>query len=192
MLPIAFDPELVRLKMKENGVSQTELAHVAKLPSQSAMSNILKGLRRITAQEAADIYEYLRIRPEPNFETFPVIGIGSAGHWREAVQLPIGQLPVPPRVGGERSFGLEICGDSMDRMIDDGGWVLVDPDKKELRPGSVYLIANGNDEATVKQYQRDPARFVPCSFNDEHKGFLMSEADFHIIGKVVWKGGRMP
>ncbi len=76
----------------------------------------------------------------------------------------------------------------MDKLIEDGGWVLIDPDQKELRPGSCYLIANGDHEATVKMYQRGPARFEPCSTNPEHEAFLMAEADFTIIGKVVWKG----
>jgi hypothetical protein len=41
-------------------------------------------------------------------------------------------------------------------------------------------------------YQRSPPRFEPCSFNEEHIGFLMSDADFTVIGKVVWRGGAMP
>lgn len=184
----AFDPDLVREKMKERKVSQTALAAVAGLPSQSAMSNILKGLRRVTAQEAAAIYSYLGIEAQPTFRVVPVIGITSAGRWREAVEVPVGHMPIPLKIAGERAFGLEVQGDSMDLLIDDGGWILIDPDQKELRPGSCYLISNDDGEATVKMYQRMPARFEPCSRNDEHKSFLVSETDFTVIGKVVWKG----
>lgn len=184
----AFDPDLVRAKMKEQRVSQTALAQVAKLTSQSAMSNILKGKRRVTAEEARIIYDFLGIKDEPDFRIAPVIGITAAGSWREAVEMPLGAMPYPTAVAGPRAFGLEVSGDSMDLLIDDGGWILIDPDKKELTPGSCYLIVNGDHEATVKMYQRSPARFEPCSRNPDHKSFLMSEADFTVIGKVVWKG----
>jgi SOS-response transcriptional repressor LexA len=188
----AFEPELVRAKMKERGVSQAALSKLMGLTSQSAFSNILKGKRRVTADEAAIVYRFLGIEREPNFRIVPVIGITSAGRWREAIEMPVGKMPIPRNIAGERAFGLEVCGDSMDRLIDDGGWVLIDPDRKELRPGSCYLIANGGGEATVKMYERNPARFEPCSNNPEHVGFEMSDADFTVIGKVVWRGGAMP
>lgn len=186
----AFDPELVRAKMRERGVTQTDLAKVARLTSQSAMSNILKGVRRVTADEARTIYNYLGIREEPNFRVAPVIGITSAGNWREAIEVPIGSIPYPASIAGPRAFGLEVSGDSMNLVIENGGWVLIDPDRKELRPGSCYLISNG-DECTVKMYQRAPARFDPCSTNTDHVGFLVSENDFTVIGQVVWKGAAV-
>lgn len=184
----AFDSELVRQRMKERGVSQTAMAELVGLPSQSAFSNILKGKRRVTADEAATIYTFLGIEVEPTFRVAPVIGITSAGRWREAIEMPLGHMPIPPGIASKSAFGLEVQGDSMNKLIEDGGWILIDPDQKELWPGSCYLIANGDHEATVKMYQRSPARFEPCSTNDEHKSFLVSEADFTVIGKVVWKG----
>ncbi len=102
--------------------------------------------------------------------------------------MPLGHMPVPIGIASEHAFGLEVSGDSMDKLIEDGGWILIDPAKKELSPGSCYLISNRDHEATVKMYQRSPARFEPCSTNEEHKSFLVSETDFTVIGKVVWKG----
>ena len=75
----------------------------------------------------------------------------------------------------------------MDLVIEDGGLILVDAGQKELAPGGVYLIANSRGEATVKRYRRDPARFEPCSSNPAHRPFLISEDDFSVLGKVVWK-----
>ena len=184
----AFDPDLVREKMKEMKVSQTAMAKLLALPSQSAFSNILLGKRRVTAEEAATVYSFLGIKREPDFRIAPVIGITSAGRWREAIQMPLGYMPIPTSIASDAAFGLEVSGDSMNLLIEDGGWILIDPAKKELSPGSCYLIANPDYEATVKMYQRMPARFEPCSTNDEHKSFLVSETDFTVIGKVVWKG----
>lgn len=184
----AFDPDLVRSRMAARGVTQTTMAKVMGLPSQSAFSNILKGGRRVTAEEARIAYDYLGIQREPPFRVVPVIGFASAGGWREAVQMPLGTMPIPNNIAGPRAFGIEVAGDSMNLIVDDGGWILVDPDRKELSPGSCYLISSPDHEATVKMYQRSPARFEPCSSNEDHKGFLMSEDDFTVIGKIVWKG----
>lgn len=184
----AFDVELVLATMKARKVTQTAMAELMGLPSQSAFSNIIKGKRRITADEAATAYKFLGIRVEPNYRVAPVIGITSAGRWREAIELPLGHMPYPSSLASESAFGLEVAGDSMNLLIDDGGWVLIDPAKKELHPGSCYLIQNGDHEATVKMYQRSPARFEPCSTNEEHKSFLVSDTEFTVIGKVVWKG----
>lgn len=184
----AFDPDLVRAKMAERKVTQTAMAELLGLPSQSAFSNILTGKRRITADEAAKVYRFLGIRAEPTFRVAPVIGITSAGRWREAIQMPVGHMPIPIGIAGDDAFGLEVSGDSMNLLIEDGGWILIDPAKKELSPGSCYLISNRDHEATVKMYQRTPARFEPCSDNDEHTSFLVADTDFFVIGKVVWKG----
>jgi SOS-response transcriptional repressor LexA len=184
----AFDVDLVLATMKAKGVTQTAMAKVMGLPAQSAFSNITKGKRRVEAEEAAAAYKFLGLRVEPNFRVAPVIGITSAGRWREAIELPLGHMPYPTSLASEAAFGLEVAGDSMNLLIDDGGWVLIDPAKKELHPGSCYLIQNGEHEATVKMYQRSPARFEPCSTNEDHKSFLVAETDFTVIGKVVWKG----
>jgi len=184
----AFDVELVRQRMKERKVTQTMMAELMGLPSQSAFSNILKGDRRITADEAAIANKFLGITSTPEYRIAPVIGITSAGRWREAIQMPVGHMPIPNKLASEAAFGLEVSGDSMDLLIEDGGWILIDPAKKELHPGSCYLISNREHEATVKMYQRGPARFEPCSRNEEHKSFLVADTDFTVIGKVVWKG----
>lgn len=177
--------------MKEQKVTQTAMAKYLGLTSQSAFSNMLNGSRRVTADEAAKTYEFLGIKQEPNFRVAPVIGLTSAGRWREAIEMPIGQMPYPTGVASDSAFGLEVRGDSMNKLIEDGGWILIDPAKKELSPGSCYLIKNGDGEATVKMYQRSPPRFEPCSTNNEHRSFLVSETEFTVIGKVVWKGARV-
>lgn len=185
-----FDVDLVRATMNELKFSQATMAQLVGLTSQSAFSNILKGKRRVTAQEARKIYEILRIptTPAPNVLSVPIIGITNAGMWREAIRMPLGQMPVPHGIAGPKSFALEVQGDSMDLLIEDGGFVVIDPDRKELIAGKCYLISNGDHDATVKMYQRDPARFSPCSSNDTHGSFMAADTDFAVLGRVVWKG----
>jgi len=189
----AFDIALVQAAMAERKVTQTDLAKVAKLPSQSAMSNILKGKRKVSADEAAVIYRFLGIagpKPVPTAQHVPIIGFGSASSWREAFQMPIGSMTIPPRKAGPKAFAIEIQGDSLDQVVPEGGYVVVDPEQKELRPGKLYLIQNRECETTVKCYQRDPARFVPMSTNDLHRSILADEVDV-IIGRVCWQGGPL-
>jgi SOS-response transcriptional repressor LexA len=210
----AFDAMLVRRTMKVRQVSQARLADALGFASQSAVSALLAGKRRVTVDEAAAIYALLgldeagqagsapipqaepasaRLRESsagdmlPDYGVVPVIGIAGAGRWREAVEVPLGHMPVPVRLSGRGVFGIEVSGDSMDLLIEDGGLILVDAGQKELAPGGVYLIANSRGEATVKRYRRDPARFEPCSSNPAHHPFLISDDDFSVLGKVVWK-----
>lgn len=190
----AFDLDLVRSKMKEGRITQAKVADAVGLTSQSAMSNILNGSRKVTADEAVKIYAYLGIataRAIPSVMTVPIIGITNAGAWREAIAMPLGVMPIPNRVAGPRAFAVEVSGDSMDKLIEDGGYIVVDPDRKELHPGLCYLLQNGDHEATVKMYQRDPARFEPCSSNPTHVAFMASDEDFAVLGRVVWKGAPM-
>lgn len=183
----AFDPELVKEAMRERKVSQTALAKVMKLPSQSAFSNILLGKRRITAQEARTAYEFLGIPIKSSVRTVPIIGITNAGNWREAIQMPLGELPIPMEAAGQDAFALRLDGDSMDKVIEDGSHIVIDPRDKELRNGKSYLIQNGDCEATVKAYFRDPPRFEPLSNNPDHRGWSVADHDFVILGRVVMK-----
>lgn len=183
----AFDPQKVLDAMRERKVNQTVMARVMGLPSQSAFSNILHGKRRVTAEEARLAYDFLGIGNHVGLQLVPIIGITNAGNWREAIQMPLGNVPVPPGKASEEAFALEISGDSMDLLIEDGGYVVVDPRQKELRDGKCYLIQNAAMEATVKCYRRSPARFEPVSSNPDHKGWLVSEVDFIVLGRIVWK-----
>lgn len=183
----AFDLKLVATAMKQQGVTQTTMARVMRLPGQSAFSNIMKKKRRVTAEEAKRAYEFLGIAVNVGIQFVPIIGITSAGNWREAIQLPMGSLPIPPGNASGDAFALEVSGDSMDKLIADGGYVVVDPTQKELHDGKCYLIQNDEGEATVKRYRREPARFEPVSTNPEHREWLVSEQDFSVLGRVVWK-----
>ena len=200
----AFDPDLVRRTMKAKKVSQADLAGALGLAGQSAVSALLAGKRKVSVDEAAAIYALLEldipareravatppVEPPaalPDYAVVPVIGMAGAGKWRESVEIPQGFMPVPHRLAGRAVFGIAVSGDSMDLLIEDGGLILVDAAQKELVPGGVFLIANSAGEATVKRYRRDPARFEPCSSNPLHQPFLVSDDDFRIVGKVVWK-----
>lgn len=190
MADFVFDLELVRSAMKERSITRQALAEGVGLTHPSAVSKILDGSRKVKVEEAARIYDFLKLVPIQGTATsaVPIIGLAAAGNWREAVEMPIGRMVIPSHVAGHRAFAVEIKGDSMDKIIEDGGWVVIDPDDHVLRPNKLYLLQNDDFGVTVKRYQRLPARFEPVSSNPEHKEFEVSEVKFHILGRVVWKG----
>ena len=191
----AYDPaywERVKARMKELGVSQTDMARALGLPAQSAFSNLTKGRRELKAHEKAELDSYLGLDEESNVFFVPIIGLTNAGNWREAVEMPIGHTPVMRGVAGRRAFAVEIKGDSMNKVVQDGGYVVIDPDKTTLYDGSIYLIANGDGETTLKCYRSNPARFCPASSNPEHTDLILGEHEFRVIGKAVTAVQNLP
>lgn len=186
-----FDRALVRAKMKELGMSQKALADELGFGSQSAVANILAGIRQVKVHEASYIYNRLGLNRDSDVHIVPIIGLTSAGNWREAILAPGGVMPVPNSVAGVRAFAVEIRGDSMDRIIPDGGFVVVDPDQTQLYTDKVYLIENGEHEAQVKMYRSNPARFEPVSNNELHKTVFVGTEPVVVIGRVVWQGAPL-
>lgn len=192
-MDFAFDRDRVRAAMKDRGVNQADVAKAAGLTSQSAMSNILKGIRSVKVEEARRIYSFLELAPDgaSPVKTIPIIGLTNAGAWREAVSMAIGSMSIPVSVGSDKAFAIEVSGDSMNRLIEEGGYVVVDPIQTQLYDGRVYLIENSDYETTVKRYQTNPARFSPMSTNPEHKEIMLGDGHYRVIGRVVWKGGMV-
>lgn len=190
MTEFVFDRELVRSRMEETGVKRAQLAAGAGLTHASAVSKIFSGERAVKVDEAQRIYEFLGLKQIEGTSTrsIPIIGLAAAGNWREAVTMPLGHMVIPTAIIGDRGFAIEVKGDSMNMLIDDGGWVAIDPQDQVLKAGKCYLIENDEFGVTVKRYQTKPARFEPVSSNPEHKPFEVTEVRYHILGRVVWKG----
>lgn len=193
MADATFDRDRVKAAMKDQRVTQAWLAREVGLTHKSAVAKILAGTRDISYAEAVKIYELLRLLPEgaTGVQRIPVIGLTSAGNWREAIEMPIWHLTIPSGASGRRAFAVQVVGDSMNKLIRDGGYVVIDPDQKSLNDGKCYLIQNGEHEVTVKAYRNHPARFEPLSDNELHEGFLVSECDFIVLGRVVWTGSPL-
>jgi repressor LexA len=193
MLDFVFDKEAVRVALATKGISHERFADAIGLTHKSAVAKILNGTRRVKVEEAARIYQELGLIAVAHRGTrsIPLIGFASAGSWREAVEMPQGRMIVPEQVAGKRAFAVEVQGDSMNQLIDDGGWIVIDPDDKVLVPGKSYLIQTEEYEVTVKRYCAHPAQFEPVSDNPAHKPFLAADQDFAVLGRVVWKGSYL-
>lgn len=180
----------VKIRMDELGIKQAEMARLLELPSQSAFSNLLTGKRALKFSEALDIERVLHMPRDDAARVVPVIGIASASSWNEAIAMPIGQMPIPPRSAGKRAFAVEVKGDSLNRIIPDGAWVVIDPEDRHLYVGKCYLIENDEHDVTVKCYKADPARFEPMSTNETHKTIFAGDG-VKVIGRVCWTGSPL-
>ena len=184
----------LRMLLRQRGLRQADLAAHLGI-DQPKVSKILRGERRIKAEEMERIRALLApaaLGEGASLRAIPIIGQVAAGHWKQAIEHPIASLPSPDPSIPARAFALRVSGDSMDRFVDDGATVIVDPDDRTLYPGRFYVVLNDEGETTFKQFQADPPRLVPCSSNPAHRDIAIDgERRFELVGRVIWRASRM-
>lgn len=183
----------VKRRMREKGLKQVDLANaLGVLPNK--ITKAFYGERQFKLAEM-DILRALLAEddapPPPGKPTvkIPVVGDVPGGNWREARQNPIGHI-TPPDDTPPNALALRVTGDSMDKFVRDGGYVIFDPDDRSLFPGLLYVVMNGDGETTFKQFLADPARLEPCSNNPEHKAIIIGDGTFQIVGRVIGSFNR--
>ncbi|MBD8677949.1 LexA family protein [Sphingomonas sp. CFBP 13720] len=187
-------PDRLRALMREQKKKQVDLANLLGIDP-TAVSKIFTGVRTIQHREQPVIQAWLGVAPEPNegvVARIPIIGQVAAGNWREAVHQSMGSIPSPDAEISPLAFALNVDGDSMDKLVADGGTVIVDPSDKALYPGRYYVVINDTGETTFKQFAADPARLIPCSTNAEHREIVVGDGTaFSIVGRVIWRASRL-
>jgi len=96
-----------------------------------------------------------------------------------------------------REMGLEgadlsairVEGDSMEPLLRSGDEIFVDRNK---RAGEGVHVVRIGDALHVKQVQaRGPGRIALISANDAYAPIELGQDEVEIVGRVVWKGGRI-
>lgn len=185
-----MDLEEIKARMKERDYNQGDLANLLGVDP-SAVSKRLTGKRPFKHAEMQKVEAWLGYEggdpelPSATVRMIPIIGMVAAGTMKEAIQQILGELPVPAGTP-TGAVALRVDGDSMDLEIEDGGTVIVDRDDKALFPGRLYVIVNGDGEATFKQFESDPARLVPRSTNPAHTTIVIGDGTtFQVFGRVT-------
>jgi len=134
------------------------------------------------------------------------------GEWVEVPRLPLEASAGPGAVGAAeipfdafrfsrrwlREQGLEpaqlssirVLGDSMDPVLRDGDEILVDRTPRAFREG-VHVVRLG-EALHVKLLQAvPPDRLRLISNNATYEPVEVAMADVDVVGRVVWKGGRL-
>lgn len=118
----------------------------------------------------------------------PVYGKASAGPGYINLGNIVGYKKIINHGFSEDAFVVEITGDSMSTVIDDGDIVVVDPQLKEYIAGKVYVVTY-NDETFIKQIQCPKKDLIILkSFNPEYDDkYIVDDNISHlkIEGRVV-------
>ncbi len=136
---------------------------------------------------------------------------GEGSDWVEVPRLPLDASAGPGAFSAEeisfdafrfsrrwlREMGLEgadltairVEGDSMEPTLRSGDEIFVDRDK---RAGEGIHVVRIGDALHVKQVQASaPGRITLISANDSYAPIDLAREEVEVIGRVVWKGGRI-
>lgn len=178
--------ELKRLMAKYPDETQAELSRLVGI-SPDKMSKTLKGIRSLKVREANILRRYFDSLEGERAERphqLPIVGLVSAGTWREGFEHIMGYMPSPDPALSRDAFVVIVEGDSMDRVAEHGEAIIVDPRQRELVNGKFYVIRNAEGETTFKQYHENPARLEPCSSNPHHQTIFPGQEGFEVIGRA--------
>lgn len=154
----------------------------------------------LSADYLLDIANVLQISPSElllkgaGARVLPIVGKIAAGNWREAVELSEESIPVPDHLPGANLFVLRPDGNSMDRIVPegvDGGFIVVDPDQRDLIDRKFYVVMNQAGECTFKQFSQNPLALLPCSSDPAHQPIAIGTQPFTVIGRVVYVGQEL-
>lgn len=196
-----YAPNRIREWRTKRGLSMEALG--GSMPSELTASTIAKLETRKMALSADYILEMagvLQVSPGDllldagGARMLPVVGKIAAGNWREAVEMSEESIPVPEHLYGSNLFVLRPEGDSMDRIVPegaDGGFIVVDPDQRDLIDRKFYVVMNDHGETTFKQFSQNPLALLPCSNNPDCQPIPVGSAPFTVIGRVVYVGQQL-
>jgi len=166
-------PPEIRRRLEETGRTQSALArHLGK--SKDSVSRMLQGMRRIDADEAAEIERFFGVSEAsaPTYVQIPVYGYAAAGgddrisiasdHVLERIEVPYG-------LSRGEVMAVRVAGDSMEPRLYSGELVIVGVGVPPSRNADcVVELRDGS--AVVKQYrgQRDGHVFL-WQYNPEQE-----------------------
>lgn len=180
-----MDVETLRRLIDERGETQAGIARLLGI-TPDKMSKTLKGKRQLRLEEANKLRAYFGTNGTDDDlpALLPIIGLVSAGAWREGFEQVRGYMPSPDKTLSRDSFVVIVEGDSMNLVAREGEGIIVDPRDMDLLPGRYYVIRNGEGETTFKRYMENPARLEPCSSNPDHKPIYPGRETFTVIGRA--------
>ena len=136
-------------------------------------------------------------KPQVEWADVPRLPLGaSAGPGALAQsEAPVGQLRFSARwlkangLSAAMLSAIEVEGDSMDPTLRDGDEILVDRTPRALRSGIHVLRLD--DVLLVKRIERAGERVRLISDNRAYPEIERAADEVEILGRVVWKGGRL-
>jgi phage repressor protein C with HTH and peptisase S24 domain len=134
------------------------------------------------------------------------------GDWLNVPRLDLGASAGPGRVAGtEAAFdtfrfsrrwleeqglaraelsAIRVEGDSMEPLLNDGDEILVDRSPRPFRDG-IHVVRLGDTIMVKRVASAGPGRVALLSQNFAYPPVEVAAEEVEIIGRVVWKGGRV-
>jgi repressor LexA len=119
-----------------------------------------------------------------NTVILPVYGKASAGNGYINLDQEIYYFPIKKGNFSDRSFLVEINGNSMEPTLEDGDYALVDPDNIDYVKNKIYVVTY-NDESFIKRMVMDAKSKIVMlkSDNPEYEDILITK-DMQIYLKI--------
>ncbi|HJI81655.1 MAG TPA: XRE family transcriptional regulator [Eggerthellaceae bacterium] len=104
-------------------------------------------------------------------------------------------LPVSIYDQHKDAFYLKVEGESMNRVLPNGSFALIDPNLREAHDGKVYAVSIDNSDATIKRVHilnnKEGFELRPDSFDPSFEPIVFKNSDqiphtLRVIGQVVW------
>jgi phage repressor protein C with HTH and peptisase S24 domain len=203
---------------QERGVSLAALSELLERNSSYLQQFIRKGSpRKLEEQDRATLARFFGVGEEElreaqdNSYVKPTTRRES-GEWVDVPRLDLGASAGPGAIaGGEGAFdtfrfsrrwlaeqGLEraqlsairVEGDSMEPLLNDGDEILLDRSPRPFRDG-IHVVRLGETLMVKRVASAGPGRVALLSQNFAYPPVEVEAEDVAIIGRVVWKGGRV-
>jgi phage repressor protein C with HTH and peptisase S24 domain len=202
---------------QERGVSLAALSELLGRNPSYLQQFIRKGSpRKLEEQDRATLARFLGVGEEELREaqenSYVKPPRRESGAWAEVPRLDLGASAGPGRVaGGEGAFdtfrfsrrwlteqGLEraqlsairVEGDSMEPLLNDGDEILVDRSPRPFRDG-IHVVRLGDTLMVKRVASAGAGRVALLSQNLAYPPVEVAADEVEIIGRVVWKGGRV-
>lgn len=147
----------------------------------------------ISSGEAAEVHEYLV--PVYNVEASAGGGaVVSTEYQVDSLSFPEGYLRRITQSNPRDLAVISVKGDSMTPTLDDDDVVMLDVSKRDLSYDGLFVIRDNGDALLVKRIGRATRSGFVSLISDNNKHYPTVERawdDIEVIGKVIWKGGKV-
>lgn len=202
---------------QERGVSLAALSELLGRNPSYLQQFIRKGSpRKLEEQDRATLARFLGVGEQEFREAKDISYVKApkrdSGAWVDVPRLDLGASAGPGAIaGGEGAFdtfrfsrrwlaeqGLEsaqlsairVEGDSMEPLLNDGDEILVDCSPRPFRDG-IHVVRLGETLMVKRVASAGPGRIALLSQNLAYPPVEVAAEEVAIIGRVVWKGGRV-
>lgn len=138
------------------------------------------------------------VQYDPNAKVYsvPIVGKIRAGEPILAEDNIEGYFPILPSMYNADStqdlFCLEVIGDSMNNVIEEGSYALIRKQDTADNGDIVVALVNGDNEATLKRFEQINNSLVALKPDSTNKDYSvryidLATTEFKIIGKIIGK-----